>query len=596
LKKTSSNKKPFSFKRQPLVLLIFSSISFLLILLRLIFLQLLNYESFKKMSDENRIRLIASQPIRGRILDKNGNVLADSRVKYSLIIKPQSVNKSNWEKQKSSISNLLNIDNNTIQKKYSDGLKNQKLSVTILDDLNVDQLIKFKENEVNLISFEIATKLIRNYPYKSLAAHVIGYTQPITESEYKFLSKKGYKINDLIGRTGIEYVYEDFIRGEWGGEMVEVNSSGKFQRSLGKKSPTQGNDIELTIDLDLQLVAEEALKDKKAGAIIVMDPRDGAIRAMVSKPNFDLNFFSKDFKPEKEYNALFNSPEKPLFNRALNAYDPGSVWKIVTALAGLESGKFPRNTMLETKPCIIYGSQCFREHNDLGFGVIGYEDALRVSSNTFFYQVGYGVGVDEIHKVSLKLGFNSLSGIEISEQENIGLVASSEWAKEGRGWGQPGRTPWVPEDIASMSIGQFVVQVTPIQIARAYAAIANGGYLVTPYLVKEDEKNLSDKKLIKIEIDSNNIQLIKSGLRKVVESGTGVSINYGVSNLPPVAGKTGTAEDGEGGLDHAWFVCFTPSEKSELLVVAFAQNTPGGGSVHALPMARKILKVWNEKK
>jgi penicillin-binding protein 2 len=236
--------------------------------------------------------------------------------------------------------------------------------------------------------------------------------------------------------------------------------------------------------------------------------------------------------------------------------------------------------MVDTKPCITYGSQCFREHNDLGFGVIGYEDALRVSSNTFFYQVGYGVGVDEIHKVSRKLGFNSLSGIEISEQENIGLVASSKWAKEGRGWGQPGRTPWVPEDIASMSIGQFVVQVTPIQIARAYAAIANGGYLVSPYLV---------------DIDSNNIQLIKNGLRKVVESGTGVSINYGVSNLPPVSGKTGTAEDGEGGSDHAWFVCFTPSEKSELLVVAFAQNTPGGGSVHALPMAREILKVWNEK-
>jgi len=593
--KTSPNKKLISLNRKSIVLLIFSSISFLLILVRLIFLQLLNYESFKEMSDENWIRLIASQPIRGKILDKNGYVLADSRVKYSLIIKPQSVNKNNWEKHKSSISNLLNIDSNEIQKKYADGLKNQKLSIIILDDLNVDQLIKFKENEGNLISFEIATKLIRNYPYKSLAAHVIGYTQPITESEYKFLYNKGYKLNDLIGRTGIEYVYEDFLRGEWGGEMVEVNSLGKFQRSLGIKPSIQGNDIQLTIDINLQLVAEEVLKDKKAGAIIVMDPRDGAIRAMVSRPNFDLNFFSKDFKSEKEYNNIFNSPEKPLFNRALNAYDPGSVWKIVTALAGLESGKFPSDTKLETKPCINYGSQCFREHNDLGFGVIGYEDALRVSSNTFFYQVGDGVGVDEIYKISRKLGFNSLSGIEISEQENIGLVASSEWAKEGRGWGLPGRTPWVPEDIASMSIGQFVVQVTPIQIARAYAAIANGGYLVTPYLVKKDEKNLSDKKLIKIDIDPNNIQLIKSGLRKVVESGTGVSINYGVSNLPPVSGKTGTAEDGEGGLDHAWFVCFTPSEKSELLVVAFAQNTPGGGSVHALPMAREILKVWNEK-
>tara|TARA_A100001035_G_scaffold243_1_gene201 strand:+ start:797 stop:2446 length:1650 start_codon:yes stop_codon:yes gene_type:complete len=547
------------------------------------------------MSDENRIRLISSQPIRGRILDKNGYVLADSRVKYSLIIKPQSVNESNWEKHKLIISNLLDINKDSIQKKYFDGIKNQKLFVTIIDDLDEDQLIKFKENEDSIPSFEIATRLIRNYPYKSVAAHVIGYTQPITDLEYEFLSQKGYKLNDLIGRTGIEYVYEDLIRGEWGGEMIEVNSSENFQRSLGIKPPTKGKDIQLTIDINLQLVAEEVLKDKKAGAIIVMDPRDGAIIAMASKPSFDLNFFSKDFKPEEEYNRLFNSPDKPLFNRALNAYDPGSVWKIVTALAGLESGKFPFDTLLETKPCITYGSQCFREHNDLGFGVIGYEDALRVSSNTFFYQVGYGVGVDEIYEVSKKLGFNSLSGIEIADQENIGLVASSEWANNGRGWGQPGRTPWVPEDIASMSIGQFVVQVTPIQIARAYAAIANGGYLVTPYLVKKDGKNLVDKKRTLIDIDPENIQLIKRGLRKVVESGTGVEINYGVSNLPPVSGKTGTAEDGEGGLDHAWFVCFTPSDKSELLIVAFAQNTPGGGSVHALPMAKEILKVWNEK-
>ena len=376
--------------------------------------------------------------------------------------------------------------------------------------------------------------------------------------------------------------------------MIEVNSLGKYQRSLGIKPSRKGNDIELTIDLKLQLVAEEVLKDKKAGALIVMDPRDGAIRALASKPTFDLNFFSKDFKPEKEYNKLFNSSEKPLFNRALNAYDPGSVWKIVTALAGLESGKFPSDTMLETKPCITYGSQCFREHNDLGFGLIGYEDALRVSSNTFFYQVGHGVGVDEIHEVSRKLGFNALSGIEISEQENIGLVASSQWAKEGRGWGEAGRTPWVPEDIASMSIGQMVVQVTPIQIAKAYAAIANGGYLVTPYLTKKNEDFLSDQSRIKLDIDSKHIQLIKNGLKRVVESGTGVAINHGVTNLPPVSGKTGTAEDWKTGLDHAWFVCFTPSDKSELLVVAFAQNTPGGGSVHALPMAKEILKVWNK--
>ena len=547
------------------------------------------------MSDENRIRLIATQPIRGRILDSNGLVLADSRIKYSLIIKPQYVKENDWQAYKFKIANLLDLDIDELQQKYFEGIRDQALSITLINDLKVEQVIKFKENEDNLLGFEIATKLIRNYPYKSLAAHVIGYTQPVTKEEFGVLSSKGYKLNDLIGRTGIEYIYEDFIRGEWGGEMIEVNSRGIFQKSLGTKPSKKGNDIQLTIDLNLQLVAEKVLQDKKAGAIIVMDPRDGSIKAMASKPTFDLNFFSKDFKPEKEYNKIFNSPEKPLFNRALNAYDPGSVWKIVTALAGLESGIFPADTILETKPCIVYGSQCFREHNDLGFGAIGYEDALRVSSNTFFYQVGYGVGVDAIYDVSKKLGFNSLTGIEINEQENVGLVANSKWASDGRGWGKPGRTPWVDEDIASMSIGQFVVQVTPMQIARAYAAIANGGYLVTPHLSKQGEDFLSDQKRLKIDIDSKNIELLQNGLRKVVESGTGVAINYGISNLPPVSGKTGTAEDGEGGADHAWFVCFTPSQKSELLIVAFAQNTPGGGSVHALPMAREILKFWNKK-
>ncbi len=596
MKNSNFNNKFPSFNRQPLVFYLITTFTFLLILIRLIFLQLLNHETYKKMSDENRIRLIATQPIRGRILDKNGLILADSRFKYSLIIKPQFVSKNAWQKYKSKISKLFNISSDSLQKKYSDGLKNNNFSITLLDDLKVDQVIKFKENENSLNGLEISTKMIRNYPYKTAASHVIGYTQPITDSEFNILSKKGYKLNDLIGRTGIEFVYEDHIRGEWGGEMIEVNSSGTFTKSLGIKPSKQGKDLELTIDLNLQLIAEEVLKDKNGGAIIVMDPRDGAIRAMASKPTFDLNFFSKEFKPEKEYNDLFNSPAKPLFNRALNAYDPGSVWKIVTAIAGLESGKFPPETFLETKPCITYGSQCFREHNDLGFGTIGYEDALRVSSNTFFYQIGYGVGVDEIYNVSKKLGFAALSGIEISEQENVGLVASSQWAKKGRGWGEPGRTPWVPEDIASMSIGQFVVQVTPIQVARAYAAIANGGYLVTPYLSKKEDQLLINQKRIKIDIDPNNLQLVKNGLRKVVESGTGVSINYGVSNLPPVSGKTGTAEDGEGGSDHAWFVCFTPSDKSELLIVAFAQNTPGGGSVHALPMAREILKVWNENK
>ena len=577
------------------VILLLSTFAFLLIFFRLFILQVINSENFKKMSDQNRIRLIATEPIRGKILDKNGEVLARSKLSYSLIIKPQFVNETIWQKYKYNIANLLNIQIDKLDLKYKNGVNNNKYSINLVDNLSINQIIKFQENEDKFYGIEILRKVKRDYPYKTLGAHALGYTSAITNSEFKILSKKGYRLNDLIGRTGIEAAYENYLRGEWGGEMIEVNANGIVQKSLGIKPSKKGKDLTLTIDLSLQKIAEEVLHDKKGGAVIVMDPKDGAIRAIASKPTFDLNFFTQDFKPEKEYNDLFFSDAKPLFNRALNAYDPGSIWKIVTALAGMESGKYPPGTVLQTSPCIVYGSQCFREHNDQGFGLLGYEDALRLSSNTFFYQIGYGVGVDEINRISKILGFTKLSGIEIGSQEDRGLIASSEWAKRGRGWGQPGATPWLPEDIASMSIGQFVVQTTPIQIARAYAVIANGGYLVTPYLSKTGKDNLDYKEPVKVDIDPLHLDVIRNGLSKVVQSGTGVSINYGSYDFPPISGKTGTAEDALGGPDHAWFVCYAPSNDSELLIVAFAENTPGGGSVHALPMAKKILEKWHKK-
>ena len=594
MKNINFNKRFVNLSNQYKIIFLSSFFSFLLIFLRLFFLQVINNETYKKMSDQNRIRLIATEPIRGKILDKNGNVLVRSKLDYSLIIKPQFVSENIWQKYKYSIANLLSLDIKKLDLKYKNALKNKKYSINLVNNLSVDQIIKFKENQENFFGIEILRKVKRDYPYKTLGAHALGYTSAITNSEFKILSKKGYRLNDLIGRTGVEAAYEKYLRGEWGGEMIEVNSNDIVQKSLGVKPSKKGEDVTLTIDLSLQKISEEVLKDKKGGAVVVMDPRDGAIRAIASKPTFDLNFFTKDFKPEKEYNDLFYSKSKPLFSRALNAYDPGSVWKIVTALAGMESGKFPPSTQLQTFPCIVYGSQCFREHNDEGFGTIGYEDALRVSSNTFFYQIGDGVGVDEINRISKILGFNKLSGIEIGDQEDQGLIASSEWAKKGRGWGKPGETPWLPEDIASMSIGQFVVQTTPIQIARAYAVIANGGYLVTPHLSKLGKDNLRYKRPMKVDIDPQHLQVIKNGLSKVVQSGTGVSINYGSNNFPPISGKTGTAEDALGGPDHAWFVCFAPSENSELLIVAFAENTPGGGSVHALPMAKKILEEWHK--
>jgi penicillin-binding protein 2 len=276
----------------------------------------------------------------------------------------------------------------------------------------------------------------------------------------------------------------------------------------------------------------------------------------------------------------------------MSAYDPGSTWKAVTAMAGMESGKFPPNTKLVTRGCITYGGHCFPDHNGAGFGTIGYEDALRFSSNTFFYQVGVGVGSIALHNAALSLGFTKPTGIEIGYEESPGLVGNERWAAQGRGWAKPGSSPWIPEDMASMSIGQSVVQITPLQLARAYAVFANGGYLITPHLVDQGLDWTDPPRRTKVDIKPATLATIARGLRKVVSDGTGHALN--VPSVPPAAGKTGTAEDSTGGPDHAWFACFAPYPKGQIVVVAFAQNTPGGGSVHALPMARKVLEVWNQ--
>ena len=589
------NRKVGSY-RQPLVLLILVSFLFGSMFIRLFWLQVLNGAFYKKLSNENRIRLVSSPPIRGRILDRNGNILADNKLSYSLSVQPRLITDEEWLPLSKKLSSLLNLSWESIDKTFRKGKKNSLYRITLIRDLTVQNVLRFKEQQVHLKGAQIDVDLIRYYPYKTLAAHALGYTQLITENEYSSLSEKGYKIKDYIGRRGIEAAYEDYLRGEWGGEMLEVDSIGDVQRSLGIRKPKAGKDLQLTIDIRMQRAAEDALSDKSAGAIVVLDPRTGAIRALASKPTYDPNFFSKSFKPQKEYNRLFFSSNLPLLSRAINAYDPGSTWKPVTSIAGMESGKFPKDIILETAPCIRYGSHCFPEHNKRGWGAIGYADALRVSSNTFFYQVGVGSGSKAHFEAAKKLGFNSLTGVELAAEESKGLVGNEEWASKGRYWGRPGTTPWIPEDMASASIGQAVVQVTPLQLARAYSVFANGGYLITPHFFDGDVNWLSSKYEKKVDIKASTLKTIRSGLRKVVQSGTGMSLNNQFPDLPPAAGKTGTAEDSSGGSDHAWFACFAPYESSEIVIVAFAQNTPGGGSVHALPMARKLLKIWVDNK
>ena len=591
-----SKSRKYGLVKQPIVLFTLLLVVFGSITARLFWLQVLQGSFYRKLSDENRIRLISRRPVRGRLLDLRGKTLADSKVTYALSIQPRLVSNEEWPSLRDGLSSLLTISKDSMDQRFREGVLKDPFRITLANDLSPEQVLRFTEKESSFKGAQVDVELIRSYPYGTLASHALGYTQSITQKEFNILREKGYEMSDRIGRTGVEAAYEQILRGKWGGEMLEVDAAGNVQRSLGFKSPESGKDLVLTIDLGLQLAAEKALEGKFAGAVVVLDPRTGAIRAMASRPNFDPNFFSKSFTTQKEYDDLFLSSAMPLFSRAINAYDPGSTWKPVTAMAGMESGRFPADVRLKTTRCIKYGSHCFPEYNRKGFGWIGYEDALRFSSNTFFYQVGVGVGSEALYAAAKALGFDALTGIEIGYEESKGIVGNKAWADQGRGWGKPGQTPWIPEDIASASIGQAVVQVTPLQLARAYAVFANGGYLVTPHLANLEIDWTSPKYRKKVKLQSSTLETIRRGLRKVVESGTAASLNLRMPTLPPVAGKTGTAEDSTGGSDHAWFVCFAPYETSEIVVVAFAQNTPGGGSVHALPMALKVLEVWNQNR
>ncbi len=586
-----SSKKHVGAFNQPLTFLLFICLIFSVAGARLFWIQIINGSYYKKLSEENRIKLIANPPIRGRLLDRNGIILADNKLLYSLSIQPRLFDNSEWIDLRNSLSDLLNISTDKLEISFNRSNSDTPYKKVLVTDLSVEQVIKFKEEENNLYGAQIDIGLVRNYPYKSLAAHALGYTQLITKKEFSQLVERGYKLSDQIGRKGIEAAFESELRGKWGGEMLEIDSIGTVQRSLGLKLPKAGKDIKLTLDLELQRTAEKVLSDKTGGAIVAIDPRTGAIRAIASQPTFDLNLFSQPFT-KKQYDNLFLSSNLPLLSRAFNAYDPGSTWKPVTAIAGMESGKFPASQKLNTVPCITYGSHCFPEYNKRGFGWIGYEDAFRVSSNTFFYQVGVGSGSKALYDAAIKLGFDNYTGIETFLDENKGLVGNKVWADQGRGWGIPGETPWIVEDMASASIGQSVVLVTPLQLARAYSVFANGGYLITPHLVDANINWRSEKYFKKVDIKDTTLDTIRRGLRKVVTSGTGMGINMDTSILPPVAGKTGTAEDSSGGDDHAWFAGFAPYDFGEIVIVAFAQNTPGGGSVHALPMAKELFLKW----
>ena len=546
---------------------------------RLAYLQLSQGNLNQIKAEQNRTRIVPKPPVRGTIKDRNGKVLATNRLSHSAYLWPKAQKQRNWSKNRDIIANILNIKPEKLQKRVEDAGYNYPSLIPIARNLSPEQITALEEYRAQLKWVEVDVGKVRYYPEGKLAAHIIGYTGELNQQELDTRRSQGYRLGDVIGRMGVESAYETKLRGKWGGLKLGVNGAGRITELLGENPAKTGEDITLTIDADVQRAAEKALGTTR-GAIVALDPNNGGVLAMASYPSFDPNIFSAPITTDiwQELQAQGN----PFLNMALRAFPPASTFKIVTATAGMESGKYPPNTVLGTYPYISVGGTRFGEWNKRGFGPMGYISSMAWSSNTFYGQVGRGVGGESLIEWARKYGFGQPTGIEL-KGETKGLIADDAWKRLNfKNWG------WTVGDTVNMSIGQGFTSATPLQVAVMFSAIANDGYRVQPHLLQTDNQKKQTER-VDLNLKPTTIDTIQKGLRAVVNGGTGGRLNS--PHTPPGAGKSGTAEAPPGEA-HAWFGAYAPFDKPEIVVVAFAEHSGGGGGSIAAPLAKQVMEAY----
>jgi penicillin-binding protein 2 len=551
---------------------------------RLAYLQVAQGPKFRKRAESNRIRMISKQPERGNIFDRNGKLLASTRYPRSVYLWPMAHTKPSWSVVAPRLEQILHIPQQEMEDKLKLAGANSSSLVRIARDLNEAQITALKEYESELLDVEIHTEAVRYYPHGDQLAHILGYTRELTAEQLTSRKKEGYRLGDVIGQMGVEKAYEQTLRGEWGGQQVEVDGRGRPLRVLGEKQAKPGNDLHLTIDLNVQKAAEKALGNTR-GAIVALDPKNGAVLAMVSRPTFDPNLFSKQKLSQKDWESV-QGRDHPLVNRALSAFPPASTFKIITTTAGLESGKFTPDTVLQTFGSLTVGGVTFGEWNHAGFGPLGFPRAIAMSSDTFFYQVGRKTGGPTLIEWARKYGFGQKTGIEFANEESRGLVPDETWKQKVF------KMPWTVGDTINMSIGQGALQVTPLQSAIMFSVPANGGYRIKPHLLKDNEEAKNWRESLNMK--PTTIKVLRDGLRKVISEGTGKRLD--VATIPPSAGKSGTAEAGVGRPNHTWFGGYAPADKPEIVVVGFGENTGEHGGTVCGPMVLQVLEEYFQKK
>jgi penicillin-binding protein 2 len=551
---------------------------------RLVYLQLVDGSHWRRRAEENRVRMIARQPERGRILDRQGRTLVGSKLSHSVFLWPAAKqDRKLWDQTLPRLAEILHKPEAELRKRLEQIGYDSIDRVRVARRITPDQVTAIAEAGDILKGVEVDAETTRIYPYGKMAAHVLGYTGELSDEEYQQLKSKGYRLGDVNGKLGVEAVLESQLRGEWGGQQVEVDGMGRVKRVLGEKSPRMGQDVHLTLDISLQKAAEAALGEQQ-GAVVVLDPRDGSILAMTSRPTFDPNLFSKDRVTEAEWGAL-QKLANPFVNRAVQAFQPASTFKIVTTTAAIESGKWPADTVLPTLPSYTIGGTTFGEWNGAGFGPLGFAGAIMNSSDTFFYQIAGRIDGAPFTDWMHRYGLGQKTGVELPD-ESAGTVPDASWKQKVVG------EEWRLGDSINMSIGQGFVTASPLQMATIFAVAANGGDRIKPHLLQTNEAAKQGRQSLHLQPET--LRILQEGLRGVVTQGTGQEY-LDVGYLPPIAGKSGTSEDLGQGSD-TWFAAYAPAEKPEIVVVVFAEKSGGSGGKVSAPIVRQVMEAYFQPK
>lgn len=566
----------------------FITLLFAILLLRLFFFQIAHWKHYLNLSDKNRIRLIPQEAPRGVIFDRNGRVLVENRPSYTISILPSR--QVNIEKTVARLSNLLGIPESDIWDKINTQRLRPYEPVKVKRYASIEEISIVEEHHLELpgVIYQIEAK--RRYLYGDVGSHVFGYVGEISDKEFSKLTNNGYSLGDLIGKRGVENKYEEFLRGQKGVRYIEVNALGQEVRELTDRSSKElspGTDLQLTLDLKLQLAAESTFKEGVNGAIVALDPRNGDVLALVSKPNYDPNIFA-GMLTKDIWTQINTNPDRPLLNRAIQGrYPPGSTLKMVTAIAGLDLGLMDVNTHFVACGGGFYFGRFYGCWKRGGHGSLGITDALINSCDTFFYQAGLRVGLGNWMSYMQRFGFGQRTGIDLPN-EAVGLVPSANYFDQ-----RYGRRGWTKGLLLNLAIGQGETLVTPIQMARYIAALANGGKLVEPHLLLKvgapdnRNKNIITKPAKDLGIPENTLKIVRNALLGVVERGTGTLAR--VQKIQ-VAGKTGTAQNPHG-KDHSWFAAFAPYDNPTIAIAAIAENAGHGGSI-AAPIVQKVLSAY----